>query len=82
MGEMGAELVRNEGKLIEANSDQISLPNQQKPPAEALEPQDSNCFACDQPDSWDDMIMCDGLHEEQWYHFRCVGIQRLSFEGT
>lgn len=77
-----AELVRDEEEDVEADLDQTSLPNQQRPPPETFGPEGSNCFACDQPDSWDNMVMCDGPHEEQWYHLRCVGIERLSSNGT
>lgn len=81
-GKVGAELVGDEEEALGPDLDQISLPNQEKLPAEALGPEISSCFACDRPDSWDNMIMCDGPHEEQWYHLRCVGIQRLPSNGT
>lgn len=81
VGEVGAEFVGDE-EVFEAVLDQTPPPNQEKPPAEALGPENSSCFACDKPDSWDNMIMCDGPHEERWYHLRCVGIQGLPSDGT
>ena len=81
MKEAGARAVRDAEEAIEPSPDQTKLRNQEEPPAEALRPDNSNCLACDRPDSWDNMIMCDGPHEERWYHLRCVGIQGLPSNG-
>lgn len=82
MGEMRAEVIGDEEEALEPNPNKVPLPNQDEAPAETPEPETSSCVACDRPDSWDDMIMCDGPHEEQWYHLRCVAIQRLPSNGT
>lgn len=76
-----AESVRNEGETSEPDPDQRPL-QQEEPTAEAPGSGISNCLVCHRPDSWDDMIMCDGSHEEQWYHLKCVGIKGLPPNGT
>lgn len=73
--------MRNEEEASNPDLDQSPL-QQEEPTAEALGPEISSCLACDRLDAWDDMIMCDGLHEERWYHLRCVGIKGLPPSGT
>jgi hypothetical protein len=48
---------------------------------EAAEHEESSCLLCDRPDIWDNMIGCQ-IHEDRWYHCKCVGVPWPPPNGT
>lgn len=80
--EQTEEGVSDETEIVGFELDSATLVDQQRSNDAASEAEISSCFKCDRPDSWDNMIMCDGPHEEQWYHMKCVGIQGQPPKGT
>ena len=73
----------------EEGEEAVPTAEEEGPEEDAAEPtlpehqgEEANCLACDRPDSWDNMIMCDGPHEEQWYHWRCVGVKISAPKGN
>lgn len=38
--------------------------------------QDSDCYSCNRPNSWENMVACDGDHglNERWFHVSCAGL--------
>lgn len=79
---MEDEVMRDAEQTLEPDTSQTPLVTREEPPAKVPGPHRSSCLACDRPDYWDNMISCDGPHEEQWYHLRCVGMQGLRSDGT
>ena len=41
-----------------------------------LEGQSSDCYRCNRPNSWENMIACDSDHgsRERWFHMSCAGL--------
>jgi hypothetical protein len=72
----------DENERSESDVVQTPLPERRDPVGKAPTPEETSCYACERPDSWDNMIVCDGSHEERWYHLRCAGILGLPPNGT
>ena len=37
----------------------------------------ASCYQCIRPDSWNDMVQCDGC--DRWYHMKCARIKKAPF---
>ncbi|MCJ1470394.1 hypothetical protein MMC07_009039 [Pseudocyphellaria aurata] len=43
------------------------------------EGQISDCYRCDRPNSWENMVACDSNHSpERWFHMSCAGLTTLT----